>query len=748
MNQCRLCIRTLARSTTNVPATRLAPRNARWLGTIQTLTTDPVVTQGEKDVAGDSALKWDPKPTTHLRMIDYVMGRGRAPVTLRSVDIRRLLMKKERLQRAVKVKRKKNSEKKAMGIWLKSPLWQRNMHKLLQYYDRRKTDTYLQVREPIPVNSYWANKALARMAADEDPKPVFMRGDGIVYTYRWEQAALWLMHHDPNKALAFLRATIDLPSLTMSHYQVMVKYLIDHYFHHGSDIEASTGEDPAEQLLALLPYVRLRGGKKYDTVIWRLLSMCRPDAALRLYLIARDSGILLTYLTWLHFATSLAKMGKFELALEAIFSASSRGAQINHMPFASNCATLLRKAVRERDGLRICLRLIDHLTKLGLEASVNVWNILILNAAEAGDTSTALSIYRSMEEHGLEKDKYTFAAVLKACKSSIDDAELLNNTIREAIDASRVMGHPYVATEILHCLKLHHSRKEPTRAFEIIADAYAELFNLPVLQKLGILTSRTQTDPENKLEVNPAAFGIMFTAYLEHVLVNKLPRQSVENVYTRFRELVLAGEEPYASLAQHSWIHDNFLQYFTRSEKGLTMAAQLIKDLQASLPEVYKHPLPKPSALTWTLFLYGFIQHGKMELAEKILDHMHKLGLEPLRGTHNNMILGYAKLQDLDGTVDAIRRLEAAGHVWDDYTFRAVKRLRDQEKMQAMYMQLNPALETDFTRDIKDGLGARLADDAGEQSEAGTDGGKAMYKPFEPQHDTQELVDGSDATKA
>jgi pentatricopeptide repeat protein len=415
--------------------------------------------------------------------------------------------------------------------------------------------------------------------------------------------------------------------------------------------------------------------------------------------------------TFLQFATHFAKNGHFEQALDAILEAKSANAALDSFAFRSNCATLLRNSIRQPAGLRVCLRIVDNLVKIGVTLNNQLCNIVMLNAVEAGDLKTAFSIYSSLVEHGLEADSYTYAILLKGCKSAIDDAETLNDTIRSAIQHVNLMREPVVSTEILHCLALHHKKHHPERAFDTVADAFAQLFDPAPLQKLGLLTSTTpqasHLAPE-KMQPSCSAMAIMIAMYLDHAYARSQSTFGANELYKRFRTLADSGAEPFASMIETDHISNCFLTTFIKSKKGLLCAAEVIKDMQRPSHVLDSKSRCRPTQQSWSIFLHGFTSHGLMKLAEQVLNYMRGKNIQPNKVTWNTLAVGYASAQDVEGTLDVLRRMEEDSVTWDEWTLSGLRKLQDQESLRRELERRREVPQLDFTHDIKDGLGERL----------------------------------------
>ena len=560
----------------------------------------------------------------------------------------------------------------------------------------------------------WVDSTLSHLKSSTKPLRILTIFDKRKSTalQRWQQVAIWLLYHEKERMVDFLRATNVEPYPPLTCMEDSMQYLATHF----SQVDDSMRGKHLQSLGRLFIDIANQRGLnrlRMDGSFFRLLiPHCTNEQINEFYRTIKLRHVKVSWHTFLHFATHFAKHDRFEQALDAILEAKSAGAALHSYALRSTCATLLRTAIRLPGGLRATMRIVSNLVKIGLPLNIHLCNIIMLNAVEAGDLKTAFSIYHSLVEHGLNADAYTYCILLKGCKANIDDAETLNTTIRSAIQGTTVAEHIVLATEILHCLAVHHTRKTPENAFETVSNAYALLFNLEPLEKLGLplpKPSQPFGQAQPKLQPNQYALGIMLATYLDQYFAHNRTTALVYDLYLRLRALVEIGEEPFNTLAETDHVANTFLSAFIRTKKGLLYATEVIKDMQRPLPPAAKAKQCQPTTHTWSIFLHGFTRHRQVTLAEEVLIYMRGKGIEPNQVTWNTLLGGYAAAQDLDGTLDALRRAEADGLAWDEWTMGGLRRLVDQQKLKDRYREQRLAASLDFTKDLKDSLGERLS---------------------------------------
>ncbi|KXT07868.1 hypothetical protein AC579_9722 [Pseudocercospora musae] len=532
----------------------------------------------------------------------------------------------------------------------------------------------------------------------------------------WPCAVLWLLHHDPDRALSFLLATFGHAYQHKLYIQISLHYLAWLY---SSQVNTSAIGKLVEVAFALSgawSKVRFLHSKWHGRWYIPIIPYCSKEARVRFFEDMKDFDKVykVHWSVWLHFVSPFAREDQFDLSLSAILNAKSAGAPLDTGAFRSKCAVLLRRSIRQTGGLRACIFIVDNLVRIGLPLNNQLANIIMLNAVEAGDLKTAFSIYHSLVDHGLQADEYTYAILLKGCKATIDDAEILNATIRDTLSRIDIHKHLVLSTEILHCLALHHTKHNSERAFEIVADAYAQLFDLGPLREIGLMPSKlSQIESSTEARHLPSYYVmyIMIATYLKKPFQSEdADVKGAHALYQRFKSAAEAGIEPFVSMARFDHIFNAFLCTFIKYKRGLLYAAEIVKDMQGkSRPKDAENPFCQPTVYTWSIFVAGFTRHGQMRLAEQVLNYMQTKGIQPNNVTFNTLVTGYANTQDLEGMIDALRRMEADGHTWDEWTVKGTSRLRDQAGLNEELKRQSPAQALDFTADLRGELEQRLS---------------------------------------
>ena len=634
-----------------------------------------------------------------------------------------------------------------------SSVWNVQFAKITRRYDNKLEKDYLKAAH-LPILDVralqWVEDVLDpldkhdHVALQEDAAFQCEKGHDWV----WMQVALWMLAYEPQQMIRFLLATHVEPYVPATYIEDSLLHLSRHFAHSDDLNRARNMQQLADTFCVLAERRSKETLSFFNPFIRTLIPHCLDEQVHRLYQKVRVHKVHLHPFTFMHFATYFAKNDYFQQALDALLEARNVGANVNGYGFRSNCSTLLRRSIAQPGGLRVCLRVVSNLVDIGVKLDNPICDIIMLNAVEAGDLKTAFAVYRSLMERGLRPTESTFAVLLKGCKMNIDDVDMLNETIHSAIGNVNVRKSELVATEILHCLALHHSKHNPTTALNTLTEAYAQLFDLGPLLRLGLpipQVSQKRLTAETLMPPTRHAITFLIGASIQHALSRVPHPLEILPLYERWRELVETGEPLIADLATTDHVSNIFLAAFIRTPSGLIHAARVVRDMQLPLPKIASITQSPPTVQTWSIFLHGFTRHGRTALAEQVLTYMRGKGIEPNQVTWNTLVSGYARAQDVEGTVEALRRLEGEGGAWDAWTFRGMGRLRARERLGVELRRERFERGMDFGGELRGGIGGRFVVEEGVGGvERGGDGdervgmdmgvselgGRDSYKPF------------------
>ncbi|KAI5195766.1 hypothetical protein E4T39_08083 [Aureobasidium subglaciale] len=551
--------------------------------------------------------------------------------------------------------------------------WNHHFAKLNARHDTRLTNDYTPRTNPnLNFRSKkWATQMLnAKQFKDQEELAKLL---GEQWRRKWMHALLWTLANSVDDAIHLLEITHVAPYMPAAYIADSLSYIVGH-FH-----KNALSDDTRKHLVRVVCTVMERPGTSplqiTGNTFRKFLQYCSEEEVLELFSTLAVSGTLIHWNTRLHFSTYLARHDRFDQALDSLLDAVSDGADVKSRQFESCCATILRKAAKQPDGLRVSLRLVQNLSDIGVQLNVQLCNIVMLNAVEADDLKTAFSIYNSLVDNNLRADRYTHAILLKGCKTTIEDSDTLNTTIRQAIANVEVRHLHVVATEIIHCLSLHHFRVDPENAFSTISEAYTQLFDASNLINLGVLSKTHENTSMGRMKPTLSVLGIMTGAYLRHsIQSNSNNLRHIYDMYRRWHNLAEHCVNPYVALAKNDHVPNSFLLAFVQEPAGLPYAAEVIRDMQTSLPKDL--PRAKPTVRSWSIFLHGFAKHGKMELAEQVLTYMRQREITPNEVTWNSLLGGYVKLGRSEEAVQTFVRMRDEGFEADEVTQRHFGRIK------------------------------------------------------------------------
>jgi pentatricopeptide repeat protein len=546
--------------------------------------------------------------------------------------------------------------------------WQHHFAKLNARYDINLSHPF--TPKPSPNLNFHSQKWAAQILGAKEFKSQEELANllGNQWRRKWIHALLWTLANRVDDALRLLEITHISPYMPAAYVADALGYLVRHYF------KTVLPDDVRERLIGVTCTLMDRPGTSplqlTGSTFRKFMLHCTEQQVMKLSETIAVSGTPMHWNTHLHFATYFARHNRFDDALDTLLDAVSEGADVSSKQFESCCATLLRQAAGQLDGLRVSLRLVQNLSDIGVKLNVQLCNIVMLNAVEAGDLKTAFSIYHSLIDNNLVADEYTHAILLKGCKTVIEDSETLNTTIRQAIADVGSRNLHVVATEIIHCLYLHHFQIDPENAFTTVSEAYMQLFDSTDLINLGILSQNYANKTLNRQKPTFPVMGIMIGAHLRHITYSQSRNMGhVYDLYRRWRTLAEQNISPFVFLAQHDYVSNAFLLAFSSDLSGLPYAAEVIRDMQTPFSS---HPRPqkKPTVRSWSIFLHAFAKHGKMDLAEQVLNFMTERKQIPNNVTWNSLLGGYARAGKADKAVETFVRMRDGGFEADEVTKR------------------------------------------------------------------------------
>ena len=73
---------------------------------------------------------------------------------------------------------------------------------------------------------------------------------------------------------------------------------------------------------------------------------------------------------------------------------------------------------------------------------------------------------------------------------------------------------------------------------------------------------------------------------------------------------------------------------------------------------MYRYKQAVPDAITWNIFLHGFVKAGQMRAAEKVRELMEFRGFRPDEVTFSSLLSGYASAQNVEKVAEMYGEVE------------------------------------------------------------------------------------------
>lgn len=233
------------------------------------------------------------------------------------------------------------------------------------------------------------------------------------------------------------------------------------------------------------------------------------------------------------------------------------------------------------------------------------WNALIVGYAELGFPEKAIELLKRMQLNGVEPDRITFLAVLKAC----DGDELLAQC-------------PEVFEQLI------------SSGFQVTADVGNVVVR--IYGKLGKLTE-AQRVFDSVAHKDLALWSTMIAVLTDHghfhkatQLFKSMEEQGVQPDRLTFVHLLKASGNT-LDLKQCTMIHRQLVKSEVQLDVVLvnTLIAMYAKCGGLQEARQLFERLPERTVASWNAIIGGYAQHGKSQEALKLFQQMHAEGMKP-----------------------------------------------------------------------------------------------------------------------
>ncbi|KAL9095736.1 MAG: hypothetical protein Q9165_002168 [Trypethelium subeluteriae] len=487
---------------------------------------------------------------------------------------------------------------------------------------------------------------------------------------RLERASTWKSH-----ARHFRKDALD--------------FIATYYHETGSGGSAAFDEIYSEVMNTLT--VSEEGSRVINGLTIRfLVKHCNQEQIASLHDLLLSKSTPSNYNTKLRFAYFFGENGQYRRAFEVLEQAISSGTDPKHEKFQSISTLALRRSMLSPNGYHDNPSIIATMLNLGIPINLYHYTVVILNAVEAEDHSTALRTYNLLKENGPITYPWAYSVMLKGCMSSfnIDTFRMVH---RDILD-SGMLSDDHVAGSLLAALDVFLLREHNTRnmaIFQEVIKVFCQIFDPAPLADLGILPLELFNASAGVRKATSFTVGVVLSAFVRAQIRRHNPDLFIlEKTYRVFRRLVGTGHEMVAPLAETTFIQNAFLYAFAQSSDHLANCLDIMKDMAAPLPDTAVHqglgrPIrpAHPDAYSWSILMAYFSRYGQTAAAERSLEIMQERGVRPNVVTWNTLAHGYSKAQDIDGMFGALLRMDASGFKMSDYTLKSLAQVKDRQKL-------------------------------------------------------------------
>ena len=557
----------------------------------------------------------------------------------------------------------------------------------------------------------------------------------------WPEMTLRALEEHPTKILKFLVATHNEPYPPTYAVSDSFDYIISYY------LDDRIVENPKNALEILRAFEQLlhRGPLGHIELsqksVYLLLKNLDDVSAGILFQLLTEVGHPLTEHTLMHFPSKVRLAGGPDERIDMLTRLWHKGSDFNSPKVLSICATILQRKDRSAEMSHSDSEIFEFMLECGMKPNIIIYNVLLQNSLEANDYETAWQIHDMMVDNGIETDAYTYSLLLTDAKlrgDRVSVKRILN------IVGERNMQNAHVATDILHTIYLFRQQHDISphweeggsvaKPFKRMLTVYRQYFRLEPLARIIPWLDAVYLDGANSLqptkpeESSPANDSLMEPAVptvvvmLTGLLGERNDPGVAVRLYHHFCDLVKAGDPVATALSQSTQIYNIILMALGRFPETLALCPRLIGDMLSQHSEVPSTSVdshcadeaglvlgsppaanprklhPKPDIYTWSILLKVFMDHGQPRAAEKVLSMMEERKVWPNQVTWNSLTIGYARMQDMTMTVNAVHRLKSNGYDLDGVTMKGLSFFQNRR---ALIEALKASEATDPGRSIK-----------------------------------------------
>ncbi|KLU93105.1 hypothetical protein MAPG_12044, partial [Magnaporthiopsis poae ATCC 64411] len=523
----------------------------------------------------------------------------------------------------------------------------------------------------------------------------------------------------PNKTTMVIEALLPSTRPPPPYFVLddMARFIVSH----AADARAAIQKKMMQAAISCVVFILQRTTPEYvrldQVTLHRMIRLGELPAILQLYRVLVNYDHSLTADTLRQFANRLAGGAMMEAKREALNILQ----RLNHIGDRYNInneagqqiATLMLSDRSRGKCDHRPAELMQRLLALGAVPTRRSYTALIQSLAFSGELQTAWMVYHNMVEQGIPPDE-PLGHVLVAASAKAND---INSLVRAlTLRETPILGD-YGWNLLLHTI-LHWRQHDiplevrSPRRFRLLMAAFCRIYNPELLHnvcgrnlgdhwhvdaqdidtELGAAINNIPHFAEPRRTPESTTLRIMLVGY-----IRSLPEPiDVISFYTRIDELLKRRNPVVLSLVEEdrAVLYNTMmltLSYASASRPAtLTVMKSLLEDNPtptrslAKTSESEPPRRPRPNIHSWTIALDAILRDGDVMLASRHIRQMESYGCPPDQATWNVLVRGYARLQNVNRTVNALRCMEQAGFQADQFTISAFGSLRNKQKALSM----------------------------------------------------------------
>jgi pentatricopeptide repeat protein len=526
---------------------------------------------------------------------------------------------------------------------------------------------------------------------------------------------MYLLSRKPGRAMQFIRVLANDPLLRGSKSQAIADALghLSKIHRRGKyDVRGGWGRDSSAVRRSFVPAfchvfrTALAGQRDIcsQDLLYNLVDLAEGQDLQKLFNCLVEHRTFLGFDTLLHYANAFAKVGDFTYALRCLEELRRMNkADVweklsNRERLRWTCALILRKSIANGQDYHNTPEIVAAIVGLDIKMDILLYNVVIHNAMDAGDYSTAFKVYNTLEANGLEADKYTYSILLHGCTLQTDPS-MFSAFAQHCAEVAGEMQDPWLATDYLHYLYVRHQKSsDKSQTLDLLQQQYLRFFSA---RPLELLSNRVRqisrwrdTEIQGTHTMNltpnltppPVALYIMLQAQIQAAQATST--HQVLNLYERFKLLVQQNSDRDLSrLASDPIIWNAFLLAFCTKQQ-FASASQLIKDMTESSPQ--------PNIYSWNIFMQAFFKTAQVKAAERIFEILRSRGIDPDSFTYGVLLRGYAKAQHVQRVGEIMQHVDSQAEMEPDL-LRMLAQVGNRNKLMLTLEQVRVSKEKKAT---------------------------------------------------